>query len=103
MPLYDYRCTECGNQFEARHGFNDAAPPCPVCGAQGVERLILTAPAEMRGVLAEAGSGGNATKEELRDKWAEETPKLRKKLVDKLGEDTVSRYAPSLNMKYNDQ
>jgi hypothetical protein len=51
----------------------------------------------LQGVNASAGRGGTASKEELQSKWAEETPKLREKLVSKLGEDTVNRYAPSLN------
>jgi len=36
----------------------------------------------------------------LQAKWAEETPRLREKLVSKLGEETVNKYAPSLNKKY---
>ena len=43
----------------------------------------------------------NAGKEELQRKWAEETPKLRKKMVDKLGEETVSKQGGTLNMKYD--
>lgn len=101
MPLYDYQCEVCDTEFEARHGFNDPAPVCPACGAAQVHKVITHAPRMMKGILAESGSGGNATKEQLRDKWAEETPKLRKKLVDKLGEDVVNRNAPTLNTKYD--
>jgi putative FmdB family regulatory protein len=97
MPLYDYRCENCGKPFEARHGFNEAAPLCPNCGQANVKRLILSAPAVAAGVLANAGDSRRASKEQLKDKWAEETPKLRKKLVDKLGEDFVSKNAPTLN------
>jgi putative FmdB family regulatory protein len=97
VPLYDYRCEGCGNQFEARHGFNDSAPPCPACGREEVKRLITTAPAIMGGIMTDAGSGGKATKEQLQDKWAEETPKLRKKMVDKYGEDRVNKHLPTLN------
>ncbi len=100
MPLYDYRCAN-GHQFEARHGFNDPAPACPVCGEAQVQRVITSAPGVMQGVNASAGRGGTATKEELQSKWAEETPKLRDKLVSKLGEETVNKYAPSLNTKYD--
>lgn len=97
MPLYDYKCPNCETQFEARHGFNDSAPACPNCGHVEVKRLILTAPTFAQGVLTHPGDGRNATKEQLQDKWAEETPKLRKKLVDKLGEKAVSSI-PTLNM-----
>lgn len=97
MPLYDYRCTDCEKPFQVRHGFNDSTPPCPYCGSADVQRLIKTAPSQARGMLTNAGDSRGASKDQLRDKWAEETPKLRKQLVDKLGEDTVNKYAPTLN------
>lgn len=100
MPLYDYRCQACGTRFQSRHGFNDPAPVCPACQRADVQRLIVTAPAIARGMLALAGDSRGATKEQLRAKWAEETPRLRKKLADKLGEDAVNRYAPTLNTSY---
>ena len=96
MPLYDYKCAN-GHTFEARHGFNDPSPACPLCGEAQVQRVITSAPSVMQGMNANAGRGGTATKEQIQAKWAEETPKLREKLVSKLGEETVSKYAPSLN------
>ncbi len=97
MPLYDYRCPACGNTFEARHSFSADAPDCPQCGAAKPTRLITTVPAVTQGMNANAGDSRNASKEQIRAKWAEETPKLRQKLVNKLGEEYVSRNAPSLN------
>jgi hypothetical protein len=64
-----------------------------------VQRVITSAPSMMQGMNASPGK--NATKEQLRAKWAEETPKLREKLVSKLGEETVNKYAPTLNTKYD--
>ena len=98
MPAYDYKCPECGCRFEARHGFNEDAPPCPECNYADVKRVITTAPTIAGGMITHAGDGVRASKEQLQDKWVEETPKLRKKLVDKLGEDTVRKNAPSLFM-----
>lgn len=98
MPRYDYHCPECDHRFEARHGFTDDPPPCPVCHHTPVERVINTVPSVAKGMEAHAGDGRNASKEQLQDKWAEETPRLRKKLVDKLGEDTVRKNAPTLFM-----
>jgi len=100
MPLYDYRCDPCGQPFEARHGFHDPMPTCPACGSASVHREIRRAPRQLLGMAAAAGDSRGASKEQLRAKWAEETPKLREKLVSKLGEDFVNRNAPSLNTRY---
>lgn len=98
MPLYDYKCPACEARFELKHGINESPGDCPECGNADIQRLITTAPRIAKGINAHPGDGRNASKEQLQDKWTEETPKLRKKLVDKLGEDTVNKYAPSLNM-----
>jgi len=43
MPTYDYRCTQCKLQFEARHAINASNPDCPTCG--GATKKMLSAPA----------------------------------------------------------
>lgn len=101
MPMYDYRCKECGHKFTELHGFNDPAPECPDCESEDVQRLITTAPTFAKGMLTHPGDGHRATQEQLRDKWREETPKLRKKLRDKLGDDKVDNI-PSLNSNFDD-
>lgn len=98
MPRYDYKCAACGHRFEARHGFNESAPDCPECGNEEVVRVIAQAPTVAGGMLTPAGDSRSSSKEQLQDKWAEETPKLRKKMIDKLGEETVRKNAPSLFM-----
>jgi len=97
MPTYSYKCPDCDHRFDARHGFDDPQPACPNCEAEEVQRVITKAPSHAKGILAHPGDGRKASKEELQSKWAEETPKLRKKLVDKLGEDTVNKYGSTLN------
>jgi len=97
MPRYDYRCETCGVEFEARHGFDAPPPPCPN-GHATVTRLITSTPRVLKGMAALASP--NASKEELVNKWAEESPKLRKQLVDKLGEETVQRYGSTLNKNF---
>jgi putative FmdB family regulatory protein len=40
MPIYEYRCEKCGNEFEEWQKFSDpVVDTCPDCGG-GVRRLI---------------------------------------------------------------
>lgn len=44
MPIYDYRCTACGNEVEVVHGIHAEGPTtCTVCGGQ--MRKALSPPA----------------------------------------------------------
>ena len=44
MPIYDYRCQECGREVEVIHGIDAAGPTtCKTCG--GAMRKALSAPA----------------------------------------------------------
>jgi putative FmdB family regulatory protein len=56
MPRYDYRCTACGHVFEARHGYHDAAPPCPACGAGAPQKLLPVVGVIVKGAPNEAAS-----------------------------------------------
>ena len=43
MPIFEYRCTACGERYEALVSRADRATPhCPRCGAARAERLIST-------------------------------------------------------------
>jgi putative FmdB family regulatory protein len=49
MPLYDYKCTQCGKVIEVRHGFNEShADPCPACGG-ALQRVFSAAPIVFKG------------------------------------------------------
>src|SRR5215470_16582106 len=98
MPRYEYECEVCGERFEVRHGFDAPAPECPN-GHGEVHRILTSAPGVMHGMAAPLSK--NASKEELRGKWAEETPKLRKKLADKIGEEKVNKIGGTINTKYD--
>ncbi len=39
MPIYEYSCEECENQFEELVR-GDEIPQCPSCGSENLERLI---------------------------------------------------------------
>jgi putative FmdB family regulatory protein len=54
MPVYEYRCGECGEQFELflRSAMQKAAPTCPKCGSSEVEKAV-----SLFGVGGASGSG----------------------------------------------
>ncbi len=49
MPLYEYRCADCAQLTEVRHGFNDSfTEPCPQCGG-ALRRVFNPAPIVFKG------------------------------------------------------
>ena len=43
MPTYDYRCSNCGHEFELFQSMSESAKKkCPECGRLALERLIGT-------------------------------------------------------------
>lgn len=42
MPIYEYRCDECGEKFEllVRSVARQTAPTCPKCGSPQVQKNI---------------------------------------------------------------
>jgi putative FmdB family regulatory protein len=53
MPLYEYRCQDCGEKFEklTRIGSRDHEVTCPLCGSSRTKRAIS---------LCSTGSGSAA-------------------------------------------
>lgn len=40
MPIFEYRCRECGTQFEAIVRSSKAATTCKSCGSRKLEQLL---------------------------------------------------------------
>lgn len=41
MPIFEYRCEDCGNKFEAIL-FGEQQPECPNCHAQNLQKQLST-------------------------------------------------------------
>ena len=39
MPKYNYRCSECDGEFEARHSMTEVVDACALCGGGPVSRV----------------------------------------------------------------
>jgi putative FmdB family regulatory protein len=53
MPIYAFKCSKCGHEFDELVPRMDAVAPCPECGSKKVARQ-LTAPAAYTGSSAAA-------------------------------------------------
>jgi putative FmdB family regulatory protein len=58
MPIYEYKCSKCGQKFELRLGFfhNKKDIKCTQCGAENPERLFSPF---MTDSSSSAGSGSS--------------------------------------------
>ncbi|MBI5525867.1 MAG: zinc ribbon domain-containing protein [Deltaproteobacteria bacterium] len=51
MPIFEYHCKKCGNQFEELVFNREEKPPCPKCSSTKVAKQMST--------FAHHGGGGN--------------------------------------------
>lgn len=60
MPLYEYRCPDCGHRFEIlqRMGQGAEGLTCPRCGAEKVEKQFSTFASSTAGGSSAASGGG---------------------------------------------
>ena len=71
MPIYEYRCGECGAQTEILQRISDAPPSvCPECGKAALTKLVSAAGFQLK------GTGWYAT--DFKDKGAKPAAKSGK-------------------------
>ena len=74
MPLYDFTCRYCGEQFEARTG-PEETPSCPACGGRDTERVLTRFAGPftvgLRGAAAKRSNAVRAAREEQRSERRE--------------------------------
>ena len=50
MPIYEYRCKECGHKLEALQKLSDAPLlTCPSCGKDALSKLVSAAGFQLKG------------------------------------------------------
>ncbi len=50
MPIYEYRCTECGHELEKLQKINDAPlTDCPACGKPALQKQVSAAGFRLKG------------------------------------------------------
>ncbi len=63
MPIYEYRCSECGSVFSKlqRIGATGEGVRCPKCGSENVERLLSTFASGSSGTTSAATSSSSCS------------------------------------------
>jgi putative FmdB family regulatory protein len=50
MPIYEYRCAECGHELEALQKLSDAPlVACPACGKEALRKMVTAAGFQLKG------------------------------------------------------
>jgi putative FmdB family regulatory protein len=50
MPIYEYRCQQCGHEFEVLQKVSDPAPKkCPKCGNLNLKKMVSNTSFQLKG------------------------------------------------------
>jgi putative FmdB family regulatory protein len=96
MPIYEYRCSACGQEHEVLQKVTDAPPTeCPSCGKPGMQKLLTAAGFQLK------GSGWYATdfKGGAEKKPEEKKPEEKKPADTKTDSKTDTKASPKSEPK----
>jgi putative FmdB family regulatory protein len=100
MPVYTYRCSNCGVQFEKQQSFNDQSLlRCPECGKHALKKVYLPVGIVFKGsgfyaTDHHSPSGQSGAKTEENDKPVEKKESKDKSEENKTSQDTVTGKTP---------
>jgi putative FmdB family regulatory protein len=81
VPLYEYTCKSCGEDFDGFRHHGEAPPPCPNCGAADVRRRYSTFARLRIGLRGAAARDSNLRRTEReaarKERFAEQRKKRR--------------------------
>ena len=82
MPIYEYRCGDCGHAFEKLQKLNEQPLiDCPECGQAALQKLISAAGFRLKGKgwyetdFKNSKKESSSTKQDKQDKKSDKTPK----------------------------
>ena len=87
MPLFEYRCSSCGTEFEALVRGSDT-PACATCGSTALERLLTSFAVSSAGRSARALAAAQRTYRHSKDRAErrhQETADVREHLQEDYG------------------
>lgn len=56
MPIFEYKCDDCGHEFEELVFDRDECPPCPKCKSARTGKLMSAVRSKVGGFSPDAGS-----------------------------------------------
>ena len=84
MPIYEYACQKCGNEFELLV-LKDTKVACPSCQGEELERLLsgfaVNSP-ELSQARVKAARKANATSKNFKDKQIAESEHIREHIME---------------------
>lgn len=85
MPIYDYKCSNCGHQFELIQKFSDQpAEICPQCSEKSIQKLVSAPSFRLKGggwYETDFKTGAKKNIVDAKDDKASK-PKETKKIID---------------------
>ena len=57
MPLYEFKCADCGNKFSEIRKIGDYNAVCPKCGSAKTEKMISSFLSPAAGKCSPSGGG----------------------------------------------
>lgn len=60
MPIFEYQCEECGNEFEELVFSRDECPPCPKCASDKTCKLMSAVRSRVGGGAPDSQGEGPA-------------------------------------------
>ena len=75
MPIFEYRCSGCLDEFESLVLNSSPAPGCPSCGSQDLEKLMSMSSVSSEQIRSRATSDIRARNRALRKDHAHEEVK----------------------------
>ncbi len=75
MPIFEYRCSACADEFEHLVLNSSPVPGCPSCGSQDIERLMSMSSVSSESIRQRATSDIRARNRALRKDHSHEEVK----------------------------
>lgn len=61
MPIFEYKCNDCGNEFEELVFDRDECPACPKCQSTKTGKLMSAVRSKVGGFRPDTGDSGGAS------------------------------------------